>query len=281
MSGSGGGAGLLLNRRRERTVANAVIRDPEQHTVMDENGAVRSIQAADVTMPVAELDSIWSPMHLERLARTYWKYLSRVSLGLFRVAYTESERAVVLLTRPFVLLRFYAPEYEMSADRGIVRWRIRDGILVASPGRGGDGYLELDVRRCPAEDGYARAHVEVEIANFYPAIATWIARWFYQQTQSRIHVLVTHGFLRSLAKLELEESAVGRFAVVEPGSGATPEPGPEQPSPQSSAYGGGPATTDRGESVEEITVGDTPWAVVAALTVAVVATGLAIATRRR
>ena len=28
-------------------------------------------------------------------------------------------------------------------------------------------------------------------------------------TQSRIHVLVTHGFLRSLARLELEESAVG------------------------------------------------------------------------
>ena len=60
--------------------------------------------------------------------------------------------------------------------------------------------------------GYARVHVEVEIANFYPAIATWVARWFYVNTQSRIHVLVTHGFLRSLAKLELEESAVGRFA---------------------------------------------------------------------
>ena len=39
------------------------------------------------------------------------------------------------------------------------------------------------------------------------------ARWFYTQTQSRIHVLVTHGFLRSLARLELEESAVGRFAA--------------------------------------------------------------------
>ena len=60
--------------------------------------------------------------------------------------------------------------------------------------------------------GYARVHVEVEIANFYPAIATWVARWVYVQTQSRIHVLVTHGFLRSLARLELEESAVGRFA---------------------------------------------------------------------
>jgi hypothetical protein len=54
--------------------------------------------------------------------------------------------------------------------------------------------------------------VEVEVASFYPAIALRIARWFYTQTQSRIHVLVTHGFLRSLADLELEESAVGRFA---------------------------------------------------------------------
>ncbi len=243
----------LLNRRRERTVANAVIRDPEQHTVMDERGAVRSIQAADVTMPVAELDSIWSPMHLERLARTYWKYLSRVTLGLIRVSYTETERAVVLLTRPFVLLRFYAPEYEFGSDRGIVRWRIQDGILVAKPGKGADGYLELDVRRSPEERaGYARAHVEVEIANFYPAIATWIARWFYQQTQSRIHVLVTHGFLRSLARLELEESAVGRFAVVEPGGDGA----------------GAPETVDRGESASEVTVGDTPWAVVAGLAVA-------------
>ncbi|MBA2516964.1 MAG: hypothetical protein H0V22_06560, partial [Solirubrobacterales bacterium] len=100
-----------LNRRRERSIANAVIRDPEQHTVMDEHGGVRSVQAADVTMPIEELESIWSPMHLERLARTYWKYLSRVFLGLIRVSYTETERAVILITRPFVLLRFHAPEY--------------------------------------------------------------------------------------------------------------------------------------------------------------------------
>ena len=54
---------------------------------------MRSIQAADLTMPEDELDAIWSPMHLERLARTYWKYLSRVTLGLIRVAYTPTERA--------------------------------------------------------------------------------------------------------------------------------------------------------------------------------------------
>jgi hypothetical protein len=199
-------------------------------------------------------------MHLERLARTYWKYLSRVFLGLIRVSYTETERAVVLITRPFVLLRFYAPEYELSADRGIVRWRIRDGILVDKPGRGGDGYLELDVRRYPDEGDRATVHVEVEIANFYPAVATWVARWFYQQTQSRIHVLVTHGFLRSLAKLELEESAVGRFAALD---------------------GDLTRTDDRGESSQEVTVGDTPWPVVAGLAAAALAVALSVALREK
>ena len=41
----------LLNRRREQRIADSVIRDPEQHTVMDERGAVRSVQAADISMP--------------------------------------------------------------------------------------------------------------------------------------------------------------------------------------------------------------------------------------
>jgi hypothetical protein len=195
--------------QRERPVASAVIADPEHHTVMDESGAVRSIQAADVEMPEERLDLIWTPMHLERLARTYWKYLSRVTLGLIRVRYTERERSVVLIARPLTLLRFRAPEYHFSPRRGIVRWRIMDGLLVAHRD---EGFLEIDVRRVAGErPGYARVHVEVEVANFYPAIATWVARWFYRETQSRIHVLVTHGFLRSLAKLELEPSAVGRF----------------------------------------------------------------------
>jgi hypothetical protein len=194
--------------------AHAVIADPEQHTVMDANGAVRSIQAANVDMPVEELDRLWNAMHLERLARTYWKYLSRVTLGLIRVTYSEHERAVVFIGRPFVLLRFHAPEYELSSGRGIVNWRIQNGLLVARPH---EGYLEIDVKRIESDrQGYGRVHVEVEVANFYPAIATWVARWFYKQTQSRIHVLVTHGFLRSLARLELEESAVGRFADQRP-----------------------------------------------------------------
>ncbi len=242
----------LLNGARERRVADAVIRDPEEHTSFDEHGAVHSVQAADLTMPKEELDAIWSPMHLERLARTYWKYLSRVTLGLIRVAYTPTERYVVLIMRPFVLLRFRAPEYSMDDVRGVVRWRIRDGILVASEGHERDGYLEIDIRRCPEPaPGRAKLHVEVEIASFYPAIAFRIARWVYANTQSRIHVLVTHGFLRSLARLELEQSAVGRFAP------------PQDAPPQ-----------------KPVTVGDTPWPLVGALGVAAVA-ALALLLRGR
>ena len=145
----------LLNARKERRVADAVIRDPEEHTVMDKDGAVRSIQAAYVTVPTEDLERLWTTENLERLARTYWKYLSKVTLGLIRVTYTEDERAVVLLLRPLVLLRFRAPEYEFApnGDRGIVRWRIENGLLVSPRGRGG-ARLPGD-RRAPAAAGGA------------------------------------------------------------------------------------------------------------------------------
>src|ERR687891_865950 len=103
---------------RRRLGTAAVITDLDDHTVMDAGGGVRSIQAATVTTRDGELDAIWTPMYLERLARTYWKYLSRVSLGLIRVEYAATERRVVLLRSPFVLLRFNAPEYEISDGRG-------------------------------------------------------------------------------------------------------------------------------------------------------------------
>jgi hypothetical protein len=207
-------AGMRRRRGRSASIARAEIVDPTEHTTMDASGAVRSIQAADVTLPAAALQDIWTPMHLERLARTYWRFLSRWTLGLIRVVYDAEGREVVLLTRPFVLLRFRAPEYEMDSRRGIVRWRIDRGVLVSRAAHGGDGYLQIDVRRCEPIDGAtAHVHVEVEVANFYPALASAVARWFYSATQSRIHVIVTHGFLRSLARLDLAESVVGRYAA--------------------------------------------------------------------
>ena len=144
----------LLNRQGERRIANAVLADPEEHTVMDASGAVRSIQAANVDMPADELLELWKPVNLERLARTYWKYLSRVTLGIIRVTYTEQERLVVVIGRPLVLLRFQAPEYDMADGRGIVQWKIHDGLLVSQRN---ECDLEIDVKRIDCDrPGYAR-----------------------------------------------------------------------------------------------------------------------------
>jgi hypothetical protein len=180
-------------------------------------GPVTSKQEADVTLPREELDRIWSPEYLERLARTYWSFLTRFSLGILRVVYGESSREVVVLTRPFVLLRFHKPEYETNANGGAVGWPIERGLLVAPAGRG-RGYLRLAVSRDPhAEGEEVVTTVSSEVVNFYPLIAGWgwfarIGQLIYNQTQLRIHVIVTHSFLRSLANLDLAESRVGSFS---------------------------------------------------------------------
>lgn len=207
----------LLRRDRERTKALARVRileQPESEYAPD--GSVRSRQVAEITLPRAELERVWNPESLERLARTYWAYLTRISLGLLRVLYTETSREVVLLRRPFVLLRFRAPEYETKPSGGSVTWPIERGILVAPGGRG-KGFLRIVVERPEEEPGdEVICRVSSEVSNFYPLLAGWgwfskVGRLFYEVTQLRIHVLVTHGFLRSLARLELMPSVVGRL----------------------------------------------------------------------
>jgi hypothetical protein len=199
--------GLWVLLTLKPRVGRAVIRDPKDHTTMDADGAVRSIQAADLTLTEPVVDELWSPYNLERLARTYWRFLSRVTLGLIRVHYREDGRDIKALGL-IRLLTFEKPEYAMDAERGIVRWRIKKGLLVAKPH---EGYLEIDVKRT----GPDRLHVEVEVAYFYPAIAHRLSRFVYTNTQSRIHVIVTHAFLRSLARLDLAESKVGRFKGID------------------------------------------------------------------
>jgi len=220
---------LLLTRRRRasRLPARSLIVSPPRSTVIAADGAVRSVQSARLTLSRAALDQLWAPANLENLGRTYWRFLSKVTLGLIRVRYGDNERAVVLLRAPLTLLRFEAPDYELEPDHGRVTWRIRDGLLVARSGRG-CGLLSLDVRRDeppagPAETGSGHGtappgtstsvtiEVEVEVANFYPAIASGLSTLVYEGTQQVVHVLVTHAFLRSLATLELSESKVGRL----------------------------------------------------------------------
>ena len=218
----------LERRRRARGRVN-LVRQPRSEYEPD--GSIGSKQVAEVTLPRQELDRVWSAEHLERFARTYWRFLTRVSLGLLRVLYTENSREVVLLTRPLVLLRFDKPEYDVGAEGGTVTWPINRGLLVAPNGRG-RGYLRLSVRRMPARDGdgEATAVVSSEVINFYPVIAGWgwfarVGRFLYNQTQLRIHVIVTNAFLRSLANLDLEESLVGSLNPGAPRRSPAASPG--------------------------------------------------------
>jgi hypothetical protein len=201
----------LLERERRARARVHLLRVAQPPSTPD--GGTTSCQVAEILLPREELDRLWSPEHLERLARTYWRFLERISLGLLRILYTPTSREVVLLRRPLVLLRFRAPEYEIGADRGTVTWPIESGLLVARHGRG-RGYLRLTVRRRPGGDGAgaATATVGSEVVAFYPTIAARIGRWLYSQTQLRLHVVVTHAFLRSLANLDLEESRVGALS---------------------------------------------------------------------
>jgi hypothetical protein len=203
--------GRARGRRAGR--GEVVITDSASSTSRDDlTGAVRSVQTADLFVTTDTLEQIWSPEYLERLARAYWRFLSRVTLGLVHVYYGEHERSIVLIARPLKLLTFGAPEYELEPLRGLVRWSIVRGLLVARRGRNGGGYLQIEVRRRADEDaGRAHLHIEIEVANFYPSIAG-LGRRLYDVTQSRVHVVVTHGFLRSLRRLDLAESRVKRLA---------------------------------------------------------------------
>ena len=213
---------LLRQHRHARarvTVADAPV------SGSSEEGGVTTKQCAEVVLPREELDRLWNPEYLERLARTYWRFLTRISLGLLRVLYTPSSREVVLIARPLVLLTFHPPEYEADAEWGSVTWRIDRGLLVSPRGRS-EGYLRLRVqRREGAREDEAVAEVESEVANFYPLIAGWgwwsrTGRWVYRVTQLKIHVLVTHSFLRSLANLDLAPSRVGALRAERPAEAA-------------------------------------------------------------
>ncbi len=229
---AGGVLYVRMRRRRRGFPAQAVIVSPRRSTVIARDGAVRSVQSAELLVTQADLDRLWTARNLENLARTYWSFLSRVTLGLIRVRYAENERRVVLLFRPLTLLRFEGPEYVIESDHGKVSWQIRDGLLVTRAGRG-SGFLALDVRKMGmSTDNVDRRklYIEVEVANFYPSIASSFSTPVYTVTQSFVHVLVTHAFLRSLAALELESSRIGALAEEAAANGTAAAEPPRTPS---------------------------------------------------
>jgi len=212
---------------REPPARVTLLPDPDTGPLTT-TGPVKSVQEAEVEVPVDIYRKLWKVEYLERLARSYWSYLTRISLGLIKVVYEPSSRTVVFLSRRLPLLRFRRPEYVTGPGLGQVTWRIERGILVAPAGRG-QGFLRIAVRsREPEESaGTTKVHVTTEVSNFYPFLrgGGWFARLgvrIYNATQVRIHVWVTHGFLRSLERLDLPRSPVGALA---PHPGDDPDTG--------------------------------------------------------
>lgn len=142
--------------------------------------------------------SLFSLPGLERAARSYWRFLSRLSLGLLWVSYGESR---TLYCGPLPMLRFSAPHYFLDTEIATVRWFIEGGLLCASPG----GSLEISFYS-PSAHGWSR--VELRVVDFSPALPSSL----YQLSQRLLHVFVTRAFLRSLPRLPLPSSRAHRFS---------------------------------------------------------------------
>src|SRR3984885_5188819 len=113
-----------LATRRGARPAHAVIVSPRHSTGVAKDGGVRSAQLARLTMDADDLERLWIKPNLENLARTYWRFLTRATLGLIRVVYDHDARSVVLLARPLTLLRFDPPQYHVEHERGGAPWPI-------------------------------------------------------------------------------------------------------------------------------------------------------------
>lgn len=185
-------------------------------------GGVTCEQEALITVDPATFEAIWTPSTLELLARSYWDYIRRRTMGTIRVTYREGKPTVALLGR-FPLLRFRTPDFTTSPDLASVEWPIEKGILVARDGRG-RGFLRIAAERQSGDvENERQLRVSSTVSNFYPWIRgggkfARLGTWIYAQTQLRIHIAVTRGFLRSLDAIPDEVLRRG----VPPASGRDP-----------------------------------------------------------
>lgn len=209
---------FLRSERRKGNLsshpASVRVLDANDDETVPRSGAVQSVQEAEVTLPSSSLEELWKAETLERLARAYWAYVSRLFLSLVRVVYGPDSARVVLLTKRLPLLALQSPTYETDEDGqgGCVTWPIERGLLVAKQGRS-QGHLRIRVRQLPDpadKPDCEKVLVRVAVRNFYPWLRgsgrfARFGSWLYARTQLALHVVVCNGFLRSLSRLEFPE----------------------------------------------------------------------------
>ena len=74
-----GGAAVRRRLERRRLARARVHLVQQPRAGYGAGGGIGSKQVAEVTLPREELDEVWSAEHLGRFARTYWRFLTRVS----------------------------------------------------------------------------------------------------------------------------------------------------------------------------------------------------------
>ena len=187
------------------------IRKPEERVRVGTSGAVGSIQEAEITVDRNLLDGIWTADNLELIARGYWAFLRRISLGIIRVEYarriTEGDRLrqdpAAPLRRPRLRGRGGLPARSNGrstaacSSRGRRPWQGR-------PARLGHPLRPRRRRRRGRRGSSSRCRLiaKVEVENFYPGLRgrgrfARLGAWIYAQTQLRIHVFVCNGYLRT------------------------------------------------------------------------------------
>jgi hypothetical protein len=178
------------------------------------SGPVGSIHEAELLVPATAVASILSAAFLERIARAYWRFLRRISLGLLRVRSGPGHESIVPLVSGVAVISFRPARYGADSERAELEWAIDDGLLVAREGRGlGSLRIRLERRRPDhVERGRARLLMRMEVAGYHPRLRgpRWFAplgAWIYARTQAQVHRLVLRSFMRSLAGLELSPRA--------------------------------------------------------------------------
>ncbi|MDQ2622728.1 MAG: hypothetical protein M3Y45_06785 [Actinomycetota bacterium] len=189
---------------------------PDPKHELSDPGGVTCEQRAEITVDPETFEQLWTPSTLELLARLYWRFVETRTRGLVRIEYGQKSQTVGL-ARPWIpLIRFRLPEFHTDADRAWVQWPIEQGLLVARAGRG-QGYLRIEAVRDqldPNQSGVRKLTVSSTVSNFYPWIrgSGWFSRvggWIYSQTQLRIHIAITNGFLESLSTVPDEVIRAG------------------------------------------------------------------------
>ena len=142
-------ARILLTRRRQ--IGDAIIERIADDTVVDpETARSAPCSRGDVVLPEEVLEE---PLDAD-VPRAPGPHLLALPDALHAGPHARQvhrARALrLLLFRPFELLAFRAPEYEMDDTRGIVRWRI-DARRARRPAGPGRGRLPGDRRPAPAQ----------------------------------------------------------------------------------------------------------------------------------